>query len=132
MIQVHAAGCDKFYKQVAELLSNKRKEQYRNKVLSYIRTRVSFAMLKSISVSIHGLRDKQKSRDREQGMHLYLYLYLLYQYPGFYSYTEGATWKILDLLTETFLICSANMEIVHCPKNIFAEGFNSKQPPIPM
>ena len=65
-------------------------------------------------------------------MHLYLYLYLLYQYPGFYSYTEGATWKILDLLTETFLISSADMEIVHCPKNIFAERFNSKQPPIPM
>ena len=31
-------------------------------------------------------------------------LYLLYLYPGFYSYTEGATWKILDLLTETLLI----------------------------
>ena len=25
-------------------------------------------------------------------------------YPGFNSYTEGATWKILDLLTETLLI----------------------------
>ena len=35
---------------------------------------------------------------------LYLYLYLLHLYPGFYSYTEGATWKILDLLTETLLI----------------------------
>ena len=34
----------------------------------------------------------------------YLYLYLLHLYPGFYSYTEGATWKILDLLTETLLI----------------------------
>ena len=31
-------------------------------------------------------------------------LYLLHLYPGFYSYTEGATWKILDLLTETLLI----------------------------
>ena len=31
-------------------------------------------------------------------------LYCLYLYPGFYSYTEGATWKILDLLTETLLI----------------------------
>ena len=27
----------------------------------------------------------------------YLYLNLLYLYPGFYSYTEGAIWKILDL-----------------------------------
>ena len=31
-------------------------------------------------------------------------LYCLYLYPGFYSYTEGATWKILDLFTETLLI----------------------------
>ena len=31
-------------------------------------------------------------------------LYLLHLYPGFYSYTEEATWKILDLLTETLLI----------------------------
>ena len=26
-----------------------------------------------------------------------VYLYLLHMYPGFYSYTEGATWKIQDL-----------------------------------
>ena len=57
-----APECDRFHKRVAELISNKRKEQY-SKVLSYIRTRVSFAMLKSILVSIHGVRDKQKSRD---------------------------------------------------------------------
>ena len=31
----------------------------------------------------------------------YLYLYFLHVYPGYYSYTEGATWKILDLSTET-------------------------------
>ena len=31
-------------------------------------------------------------------------LYLLHLYRGFYSYTEGATWKIRDLLTETLLI----------------------------
>ena len=29
-------------------------------------------------------------------MNLYLYLYLLRLYPGCYSYTEGATWKVLD------------------------------------
>ena len=33
-----------------------------------------------------------------------LYLYLLHLYPGFYCNTEGATPKILDLLTETLLI----------------------------
>ena len=31
-------------------------------------------------------------------------LYSLHLYPGFYSYTEGATWKILDLSSETPLI----------------------------
>ena len=43
---------------------------------------------------------------------LYLYLYLLYLYPGFYSYTDGATWKILDLLTETLLIDNSINEIL--------------------
>ena len=32
------------------------------------------------------------------------FLYLLHLYPGFYSCTEGATWKILNLLSETLLI----------------------------
>ena len=37
-------------------------------------------------------------------MVLYLYSYLLHLHPGFNSYTERATWKILDLSTETLLI----------------------------
>ena len=37
-------------------------------------------------------------------VHFVFFLYLFHLYPGFYSYTEGATWKILDLLTETLLI----------------------------
>ena len=37
-------------------------------------------------------------------LYLYLYLYLLHLYPGFYCYTKGAIWKILDLLTEIVLI----------------------------
>ena len=57
-----APECNKFHKRVAELIANKRKEQY-GKVLSYIRTRTSFAMLKSILVSIHGVRDKQGRKD---------------------------------------------------------------------
>ena len=57
-----APECNKFHKRVAELIANKRKEQY-GKVLSYIRTRISFAMLKSILVSIHGVRDKQGRKD---------------------------------------------------------------------
>ena len=41
------------------------------------------------------------SLNREKG-HTFLYVYHLYQ--GFYTSSEGATLKILDLLTETLLI----------------------------
>ena len=43
---------------LAELISSKRKEKYSH-VLNYIRTRISFSMLKSVLVSIHGVREKQ-------------------------------------------------------------------------
>ncbi len=52
-----APECNRFHKRLAELIANKRKESYNN-VINYIRTRVSFAMLKSILVSIHGVREK--------------------------------------------------------------------------
>ena len=32
-----------------------------------------------------------------------IFLYLLHLYPGFYSYPEGATWKIRDRFKETLL-----------------------------
>ena len=48
--------------------------------------------------------DSKKSKETEQDKDLGVLLYLLHLYPGFYSYTEGATWKIPDLLMETLLI----------------------------
>ncbi len=51
--------CNKFHKRLAELISTKRKATY-SSVISYIRTRVSFAMLKSLLVSIHGVRGKHE------------------------------------------------------------------------
>ena len=59
-----APECDRFHKRLAELISHKRKERY-SSVLSYIRTRISFAMLKSILVSIHGVREKCVRKDHE-------------------------------------------------------------------
>ena len=56
-----APECSKFHQRLAEIISSKRKEQY-SKVLNYIRTRISFAMLKSILVSIHGVREKYSER----------------------------------------------------------------------
>ena len=47
----------------------------------------------------------RKDGDHYLGAVVFVFiLYLLHLYPGFYSYTEGATRKILDLLTETLLI----------------------------
>ena len=56
-----APECSKFHQSITELISNGRKEQY-SKVLSYIRARIAFAMLKSILVSIHGIREKYSER----------------------------------------------------------------------
>ena len=54
-----APECDRFHKRVAELISKKRRESYTD-VISYIRTKICFAMLKSILLSIHGVRSKQE------------------------------------------------------------------------
>ena len=54
-----APGCSKLHKRLAQLISNKRKENYSD-VINYIRTKISFAMLKSILVSIHGVRGKME------------------------------------------------------------------------
>ena len=56
-----APECNKFHKRLANLIANKRKEQY-SKVLSYIRIRISFSMLKFFLVSIHGVRDQKERR----------------------------------------------------------------------
>ena len=53
-----APECNKFHKRLAQIISCK-KEQYSH-VINYIRTRLSFAMLKSVLVSIHGVRGKHE------------------------------------------------------------------------
>ena len=58
-----ATECNKFHKRLAELISIKRKENYGH-VINYIRTKVSFAMLKSILVSIHGVRGKNEKEQK--------------------------------------------------------------------
>ena len=56
-------GCgpeaDNLHKRMALLLSKKKKESY-NDVLCHIRTRLSFALLKSVLISLRGVRGKQK------------------------------------------------------------------------
>ena len=51
--------CDAFHKRIAQMFAIKRDEKY-GQVMNYIRTRLSFALLKSILVSLRGVREKEK------------------------------------------------------------------------
>ena len=52
-----APECKRFHKRIAQLIAKNRKEKYGD-VISYIRTKICFAMLKTILVSIYGVRSK--------------------------------------------------------------------------
>ena len=52
-----APECTRYHKKVAELISKKTKEDY-SKVMSHLRTRIRFALLKSTLVAIRGQRGK--------------------------------------------------------------------------
>ena len=54
-----ASVCTKFYKKVAVLVSNNTKEGYSH-VMSHLRTRLRFTLLKSTLVAIHGERGKSR------------------------------------------------------------------------
>ena len=55
--------CERYHKRVAELISKKRNEEYSD-VVSHIRTRLRFALLKSVLIAIRGERGRgRKSRE---------------------------------------------------------------------
>ena len=56
-----APQCQRHHRRVAELISNKRSEQYSH-IMSYIRTRVRFALLKSVLMAVRGIRGKPSQR----------------------------------------------------------------------
>ena len=56
-----APECDRFHRRIADLISVKRRERFSD-VINYIRTRISFAMLKAVLVSIHGVRGKKEKQ----------------------------------------------------------------------
>jgi hypothetical protein len=53
-----ATECNKYHKRVAELIAAKRNEKFSH-VMAYVRTKICFALLKSVLVAIHGIRGKQ-------------------------------------------------------------------------
>ena len=55
-----AKECTKFHKKLANLISNKTKEEYSH-VMNHLRTRLRFTLLKSTLIAIRGERGKSRS-----------------------------------------------------------------------
>ena len=51
--------CEAFNKQLAHRIADKGKDEY-SAVVNYIRTKIRFALLKSVIISLRGVRGKQK------------------------------------------------------------------------
>ena len=60
-----APECQRFHKQIADKIARRRKEEYSH-VMSYlrVRTKTSFALLRSILLSLHGVRTNDKKTGR--------------------------------------------------------------------
>ena len=54
--------CMAFHKRLAELIATKRKERYSH-VINFIRTRIRFALLRSVLIAIRGERGKSRFRN---------------------------------------------------------------------
>ena len=52
----------KFIKRVAELISIKRNEEYKD-VINYLRTRLRFSILRSTLIAVRGVRGRKYERD---------------------------------------------------------------------
>ena len=54
----------KYHKRVAELISEKRGEQYCH-VVNHIRTRIRFSLLKSVLIAVHGVRGRSRKTESQ-------------------------------------------------------------------
>ena len=59
--------CEKTHKRIAHLISDKRNERYSD-VMSHLRTRMRFSLLKSILVALRGARGKRTEQSTEQSI----------------------------------------------------------------
>ena len=59
--------CSVVLKRLAELIAKKRKELYSH-VMSFIRTKLRFSLLKSVLISNHGVRGKTKKEPKLEGI----------------------------------------------------------------
>ena len=63
-----APECEAFNKQLAHRIAGKRKDDY-SAVANYIRTKIRFALLRSVLISLRGVRDGASRRRTRQRQH---------------------------------------------------------------
>ena len=64
-----APECEAFNKQLAHRIADKRKDDY-SAVANYIRTKIRFALLKSVLIFLRGVRGKQRKTRQYQHQQL--------------------------------------------------------------
>ena len=57
-----APACQRFFKRVATMIADKRRQTYQH-VVSYVRTRLRFAMLRSTLIAIRGFKGRVKNKE---------------------------------------------------------------------
>ena len=57
-----APGCQRFFKRVATMIAEKKGQKYQH-VVTYVRTRLRFAMLKSTLIAIRGYKGRVMHRE---------------------------------------------------------------------
>ena len=57
--------CARYHKRIAELLAHKRGEEYSH-VVNHVRTRIRFALLKSVLIAIRGERGRGRKEKEAQ------------------------------------------------------------------
>jgi hypothetical protein len=56
-----APECEKHHKRLAEMISNRRKEKYAD-IINFVRTKVRFALLKSVLMAVRGIRGRNTNK----------------------------------------------------------------------
>ena len=56
-----APECEKHHKRLAEMISNRRKEKYAD-IINFVRTKVRFALLKSVLMAVQGIRGRNTNK----------------------------------------------------------------------
>ena len=74
--------CEKFHQRVAQLISKKTNQTY-SKVVDHIRTRIRFSLLRSVLISLRGVRGKDRYVTKDLGDVSYELIPSMTDYDGY-------------------------------------------------